>query len=142
MYAYYGYFVKIEKKKKKKKRNVLSFQYTYVYSRLLSPSRCVKIRFSTTFSPQSSRQCVGLLDVKAGLEHQIRHQNKIQKVFLRQFPLSGFLAKPLRVNKIAMKSSSKNLLFEVDFKLQVRQLMYKINTHNISGVRNKVNNPD
>ena len=44
--------------------------------------------------------------------------------------------------KIAMKSFSKNLSFEVDFKLQVPPLMYKINTHNISGVRNEVNNPD
>ena len=60
----------------------------------------------------------------------------------RRFPLSRFLAKNLRVNKIAMKSiSKKNLLFEVDFKLQVPPLMYKIKTHNIIGVRNLVNNP-
>ena len=43
-----------------------------------------------------------------------------------------------------MKSFSKNPSFGVDFKLQVPPLMYsyKINTHNISGVRNQVNNPD
>ena len=45
-------------------------------------------------------------------------------------------------NKIAMKSFSKNQSFGVDFKLQVPLLMYKINTHIISGVRNQVNNPD
>ena len=39
-------------------------------------------------------------------------------------------------NKIAMKSFSENLSFGVDFKLQVSSLMYKINTLNISGVRN------
>ena len=42
---------------------------------------------------------VGLLDEKPGFEPQARHRNKIQKVFLRQFPLSRFLAKTLRVNK-------------------------------------------
>ena len=41
-----------------------------------------------------------------------------------------------------MKSCSKNLSFGVDFKLQVPLRMYKINTHNISGVRNQVNNPN
>ena len=94
-------------------------------------------------SPWSSRQYVGLLDEKPGFESQARHQNEIRKVFLRRFPLSRFLAKTLRVNKIAMKSFSKYLSFGVDFKLQVPPLMYKkINTHNISGVRNQVNNPD
>ena len=47
---------------------------------------------------------------------QARHQNEIRKVFLRRFPLSRFLAKSLRVNKIAMKSFS-NLSFGIDFKL-------------------------
>ena len=59
----------------------------------------------------------GLLDEKSGFESQARHQNKIRKVFLRRFPLSRFQAKILRVNKIAMKSFSKNLSFGVDFKL-------------------------
>ena len=92
--------------------------------------------------PWSSRQCVGLLDEKPGSESQGRHQNEIRKVFLRRFPLSRFLAKTLRINKIAIKSFSKNLSFGVDFKLQDPPLMYKINTHNIRGVRNQVNNPD
>ena len=48
---------------------------------------------------------------------QAGHQNEIRKVFLRQFSLSKFLAKSQRVNKIAMKSFSKNLSFGVDFKL-------------------------
>ena len=70
-----------------------------------------------TKSPCSSRYCVGLLHEKSGFEPQTRHQNKIQKVIFRRFPLSRFLAKTLRVNKIAMKSFSKNLSFAVDFKL-------------------------
>ena len=88
-----------------------------------------------------SRQCVGLLDEKPGFESQARDQNKIQKVFLRRFPISRFLAKTLSVNKIAMKSFL-NLSFGVDFKLQIPPLMYKINTHSINGVRNQVNYPD
>ena len=61
-------------------------------------------------------KCIGLLDEKPGFEPEVRHQNKIRKVFLRRFPLSRFLAETLRVNKIAMKSFS-NLSFGVDFKL-------------------------
>ena len=44
--------------------------------------------------------------------------------------------------KIAMKSFSKNLSFRIDFKLYFPLLVYKINTYNISGVRNQVNNPN
>ena len=76
-----------------------------------------------------------------GFEPQARHQNKIRKIFLLRFSPSTFLAKTLRVNKIAMKSLSKNLQFGVDFKLQVPPLIYKINKNNISGVRNQVKNP-
>ena len=61
--------------------------------------------------------CVGLLDEKPVFESQARHQNKIRKVYLRRFPLTRFLAKTLKVNKIAMKSFSKNLSFGVNFKL-------------------------
>ena len=39
------------------------------------------------------------------------------EIFLRRFPLSRFLAKTLKANKIAMKSFSKYLSFGVDFKL-------------------------
>ena len=67
---------------------------------------------------------------------QTRPHNKIQKVFLRRFPLSRFLAKTLRLKKIAMKSFSNNLSFGNDFKLKVPPLMYKINTHNVCDVRN------
>ena len=45
------------------------------------------------------------------------HRNTKQKVFVGRFPLDRFLAKPLRVNKITMKSFLKNLSFGVDFKL-------------------------
>ena len=101
-----------------------------------------KYMVSLLKSPWSNRQRVGLLDEKPRLESQARHQNELRKVFLRRFSLSSFLAKTLRVNKITVKSFSKNLYFGVDFKLQVPPLIYKINTHNISGVRNQVNNPD
>ena len=79
-----------------------------------------------------------ILDEKPGFETQDRHQNKVRKVFLRRHPHSRFLAKTLRV----MKSFSRNLSFGVDIKLQVPPLMYKINKHDIRGVRNQVNNPD
>ena len=36
----------------------------------------------------------------------------------------------------------KNLSFGIEFKLQIPPLIYKINTHNINGVTNQVNNPD
>ena len=41
---------------------------------------------------------------------------KKRNVLFKRFPLSGFLAKSLGLNKIAMKSFPKNLLFGVDFK--------------------------
>ena len=44
-------------------------------------------------------------------------KRNMKKTFLRRLPLSRFLAKILRVDKIAMKSFSKNLSFGVDFKL-------------------------
>ena len=76
-------------------------------------------------SPWSSRQCVGLLKEKPEFEPQARHQNKIRKLFIRRFPPSRFLAKTLRVNKIAMNSFLKNLSFGVDCKMQVPPLTYK-----------------
>ena len=55
--------------------------------------------------PCSSKQCVGLLDIKLGFENKVR-----------RFSLSRFLVKTLGVNKIVMKSFSKDLSF-ADFKL-------------------------
>ena len=72
-----------------------------------------------------NRNRVGLLDVRPGFEPQARQQNKIRKVFLRRFPPNRFLAKTLRVNKNCHEKFFKK-----------SPLMYKINTHNISGVRN------
>ena len=46
-------------------------------------------------------------------------------------PLIRFLAKTVRVNKIAMKKLLKNLSFGVGVKLYVPPLMYKINALNI-----------
>ena len=55
---------------------------------------------------------------KPGLMSQVSHQKlKYEKIFLRRLPLSRFLAKPLKVNKSAMKEFLKNLTFEVDVKL-------------------------
>ena len=66
-------------------------------------------------SPQSSRYGAGLLDVKPGFELQVRHQNKMRKVFLWRFPLNRFLAKTLRVNKNCYEKLLKNLSFGIDF---------------------------
>ena len=44
-------------------------------------------------------------------------KRNMDKIFLWRLPFSIFLAKTLRINKIAMKSFSKNLSFGVDFKL-------------------------
>ena len=85
-------------------------------------------------SPQSIKQGVDLFDEKPRFGPQDKHENKIQKIYLRRFPFSRFLTKTLRVNKVAMKKFLTNLSFEVDFKLQVVPLIYKINTHNMNGV--------
>ena len=69
---------------------------------------------------------VGLLDENPGLEPQARHQNEIRKVFHRRFPLSRFLAKALRGNKIAMKSFSKKICrSELTLNSRSRQLCIK-----------------
>ena len=49
-------------------------------------------------------------------------KRNMKKLFLRRFPLNRLLAKTLTVNKPAMKKFLKNL-------------SYKINAHNMSGVR-------
>ena len=74
---------------------------------------------------------VALLDVKLGLVSEIWHQNKIwqkKKIFFRQFHLSRFLAKSLRVNKTAMKNFLKNLSFGVGFSCRFRHSCIKL-TH-------------
>ena len=71
----------------------------------------------------------------------ISNVTKYEKIFIRRLTFSRFLAKTLRVIKTAMESFSKKLS-DSDFKLQVLPLIYKISTHNVSGVRNQVNNPD
>ena len=57
-----------------------------------------------------------------------------EKIFPRRLSLSGFLAKTLRVNKIAMKKLLKNLSFTIAIKLSVPPFMYEINAHNIGGM--------
>ena len=68
-----------------------------------------------TFGPDRIRLCwvpghsgiLGNETSEALVRLEVRHQVKIQKVFLWRFPLSRFLAEILRVNKIVMKSFSK-----------------------------------
>ena len=50
------------------------------------------------------------------------------------YTISRFLAKTLRVNNPDMKKLLKNLLFEIDVKLWIPPLMYKINAYNMNGV--------
>ena len=54
---------------------------------------------------------------------QLRHRDQNEKFF------SSFVAKILKVNKIAMKSFL-NLPFEIDFKLKFPLLMKKIKPQN------------
>ena len=55
---------------------------------------------------------------KHGFVSQVSHQkNEIWKIFLRRLPLNRFLAKTLRLNKIAMKKFLKNLSFGINVKL-------------------------
>ena len=60
-----------------------------------------------------------------------------KNVFLGLFPFSRFPARTLIVNRLVMKKFPRNLSFVVDSKLQVPLVMYEINAHNISGVRNQ-----
>ena len=70
-------------------------------------------------------------------------KTKYKKYFFSAISFQQISGKnSVKVNKIAMKSFSKNISLGVDYKLQVPPLMYKINKHNVSGVRNQVNNPD
>ena len=87
-----------------------------LFSNLVSSFVCSIFAFFFLLCWYTSRSHRGLLG-KPGFEPQARRKNQIQKVFLRRFSLSRFLAKSLRVNKIAMKGFSKKLSFGVDFKL-------------------------
>ena len=71
---------------------------------------------------------VRFLDLKPGFELQARQQNKIQKVFLRWFHLSRFLAKTLRINNIVMKNFSKICRSESTLNCGSRHLCIKL-TH-------------
>ena len=78
----------------------------------------------STYNDINSRRSLGLLDVR--LEFKIPGQiskRKNMKTFFQRLPLSRFLAKPLRVNKICHEKPLKNMSFGVDFKV-----------HNISDV--------
>ena len=123
----------------------------YAYKRLENIAIVMKFHVNVYFvnlkhiinyywkSPSSSMQYVGLLGVKPGFEPQARHQNNMQKVFLRRFPLCRFQAQTLRVNKIAMKSFLKICLSASTLNYRSRHLCIQIYTH---GMRNWVNNLD
>ena len=61
-------------------------------------------------SPWSSGQYVRLLDKKPEFEFQARRQIEIRNVVLRRFPLSRFLAKTLRENKICHEKFLKQFV--------------------------------
>ena len=70
-----------------------------------------------------SIQAIVAIKCEAAPKTQLRH-------------LSRFLEKTMCANKIDKVKSLKYLSLEVEFKLQVAPLMYKINSYNISDVRN------
>ena len=86
-------------------------------------------------SPQSSRQCVGILDVRSEFVSEFRH----------------FLAETLRLNKICHEKETHSpalpcflygrvnslMNFLEGECVQVKPLTYKINAHNMSEVRSQ-----
>ena len=82
-----------------------------------------KNKFSSVFSFKKVAvfQCVLVRpDIKT------KYEKYEKKIFLWRFPLSRFLSKTQRVNKIAMKSFSKNLSFGVDLNRRSRLLWIKL----------------
>ena len=79
-------------------------------------------------STQSSRYCIGALDVKKRFKPQVRHQNEVMtKICLWRLLLSRF------------EEILKNLSIGLDFKLQFPPLILThILTRNLSGVRSQV----
>ena len=73
-------------------------------------------------------------DVKPGFEPQVRQNTKSISSAISSQQISGKNSESKL--KHCNEKFSKNLSFGVDFKLKVPPLMYKINTHNISGMRN------
>ena len=80
---------------------------TVIYYKIVERSLLLAVMISSL--------CVGLSEEKPGFEPQGRHNNKIRKEFRRRFSLNRFLAKTLRVNKIAMKSFSKKSVIRSRF---------------------------
>ena len=81
------------------------------------------------------KESCNLLSPRITLIPGHKSKRNMKTIFLRQFSLSRFLAKTLRINQPAMKNFLENMSFRVDVKLKVSALTYKINTHNMSGVR-------
>ena len=61
-----------------------------------------------------------------------------KQIFLRRLPLSRFLAKTRKVNKISKKNFSKICHSKSTLNFNVLPLMYKMNALVISGVRSQV----
>ena len=87
----------------------------------------------------TSKECNKSLNVTAykrsRFKPHVRHQNEniktnisseVRKLFLRRFPLSRFLAKTLRKNKIAMKFKKKNCCSESTLNCRSRHLCIKL----------------
>ena len=71
---------------------------------------------------------------------RVRGPGQASKQNSKKYFFGNFLsAETVGINKIAMKSFAKDLSFGVDFKPYVSPLCIKINTQNISGVRNYLN---
>ena len=80
---------------------------------------------------------VVLLDMRQRFKRQSQkfsNKTKYQVIFHRLLSLGRFLAKPMRVNKIDMKSFSKIYRSESTLSCKYRQLRIKIDTHNIGGI--------
>ena len=79
--------------------------YTNIFEPILKNDGCLSHLFCGSLysqcfdlkSPQSSSQCVDLLDVKPEFIPQVKHQNESLQIFLWRLPLSRFLAKTLMV---------------------------------------------
>ena len=98
----------------------------------------IKTNYVCLTLPQSRSQCAGLLNVKPGFVFHIRHQNELLKeIFFRAVSSQQISAKALGVNKSGLKIFFQKQSFGVDLKLYISPLTYKINVHNMHGMRNQ-----
>ena len=67
--------------------------------------RILTDKYSRKYSRRSLMVVCWLIRRKARVRISSDIKKNMKKIFLRRLPLSGFLAKPLRVNKIAKKKT-------------------------------------